>query len=38
MKHNISRGKPDKRQMFKAMRNLESRSFGGDLGVAECEE
>lgn len=38
MKHNISRGKPDKRQMFEGMRNLESQSFGGDLGLAECEE
>lgn len=24
--------------MFKRMRNLESQSFGGDLGPAECEE
>lgn len=24
--------------MFKGMRNLESQSFGGDLGPAECEE
>lgn len=38
MKHNISRGKPDERQMFKGMRNLESQSFRGDLGAAECEE
>lgn len=30
MKHNISRGKPDKRRIFKGMRNLAGQSFRGD--------
>lgn len=38
MKHNISRGKPDKRQMFKGMINLAGQSFRGDKEAAECEE